>query len=52
MLVRNVLTVEALLVAIAAKQAKMELDAAILVAEIALRDSAQKSRPARERRTA
>jgi hypothetical protein len=46
----DLLTVEALLVALAARQAHRELNAAIVVAEIALREQAQKNRPERQRR--
>jgi len=49
---QNLLTVEALQVALAARQARREFDAAIRMAEIVLRERAQKSRPARERRAA
>jgi hypothetical protein len=50
--ISNLLTVEAVQVALTARQAKRELDAAIVVAEIALREQAQKSRPVRQHRTA
>ena len=48
----NLLTVEAVQVALTARQAKLELEAAIVLAETALREQAQKNRPARERRAA
>jgi hypothetical protein len=48
----NLLTLQALDVALAARQAKRELEAAIVLAETALREQAQKNRPARERRAA
>ena len=50
--ISNLLTVEAVKVAITARQAKRELEAAIVLAETALREQAQKNRPARERRAA
>jgi hypothetical protein len=48
------LTLQALNVALTARQAQRELNAAVLMAEIALREQAQaqKNRPARERRAA
>jgi hypothetical protein len=49
---QNLFTFEALQVALAARQAMKELNAAIVVAEIALREQAQKSRPVRQHRTA
>ena len=48
----NLLTLQALNVALAIRKAQRELNAAIVMAEIALREQAQKNRPARERRTA
>jgi hypothetical protein len=48
----NLLTLQALNVALTAQQAKRELDEAIVMAEIRLREQAQKNRPARERRAA
>ena len=48
----NLLTLQALNVALAVRQAQRELNAAIAMAEITLREQAQKNRPARERRTA
>ena len=48
----DLLTLESLLLAITARQAQRELNTAVLMAEIGLREQAQKSRPARERRTA
>jgi len=50
--ISNLLTVEAVQVTLAARQAQREFDAAIVVAEIALRERAQKNRPARQHRTA
>ena len=50
--IQNLITIEALQVALAARQVKRELDAAIVMAEISLREQAQKNRPAHERRTA
>jgi len=50
--ISNLLTVDAVQVAITARQAKRELEAAIVLAETALREQAQKNRPARERRAA
>lgn len=50
--ISNLLTVEAVQVALTARQAQRELNAAIVVAEIALRERAQKSRPVRQHRTA
>jgi hypothetical protein len=52
MTLQNLLTLEAIQVALAARQAQRELEAALLMAEIVLRESAQKSRPARKHRTA
>jgi len=49
---KNFLTVEAIQVALAARQAQREFDAAIVVAEIALRERAQKNRQALARLTA
>ena len=48
----DVLTIEDLQVALTARQVLRELNAAVLMAEIALREQAQKNRPARERRAA
>ena len=49
--ISNLLTVEAVQVALTARQAQREFDAAIVVAEIALREQAQKNRQARQRLT-
>ena len=48
---QNLLTVEAIKVALAARQARRELEAAVLMAEIGLRERAQKNRQARQRLT-
>jgi hypothetical protein len=48
----NLLTLQALNVTLVVRQAQRELNAAIVLAEIALREQAQKNRPARERRAA
>jgi len=52
MTLANLMTVEAIQVALAARQARREFDAAILMAEMVLREQATKNRPARERRAA
>jgi hypothetical protein len=46
----NLMTCESIQVALAARQAHRELNAAIVVAEIALLAQAQKNRPERQRR--
>jgi len=48
----NLLTLQALYVALAIRQAQREFEAALFMAETALREQAQKNRPARERRAA
>lgn len=50
MTIVNLLTLQALNVALTARQAQRELNAAIVLAEIALREQAQKNRPALPRR--
>ena len=52
MTIKNLLTFEALQVALAARQALIEIEAAVLMAEIVLREQAQKSRSTSERRAA
>jgi hypothetical protein len=52
MALNDLLTLESLLLALTARQVLRELNAAVLMAEIALREQAQKNRPARERRAA
>jgi len=50
--ISNLLTVEAIQVALTARQVKRELEAAIVLAETALRKQAQKNRQALARLTA
>ncbi len=52
MTIINLLTLQALNVALVARQAQRELNAAIVLAEIRLREQAQKNRPTSKRRAA